>query len=187
MPLFITDNKLKSFTSINRNVDVNILKSEIIIAQDTGLQPILGTKFYNELQSRITLTGNTFSLDEKELVDEYISPFLIQEAYFQSIPFLHLRTMNRGIVEGQMESATSVDIETMKYLRGVQKQRADFYRQRLLEYLQFNNHLFPTYTVQTNNDGMMPQRNQSYSGGIYLNKRRKGGYSENDMIDNCCK
>ncbi len=33
--------------------------------------------------------------------------------------------MNRGIVEGDMESARSVDVETMKYLRSIQQQRAD--------------------------------------------------------------
>ena len=124
--LLISEGKLKAFTNINKNVDIDAIRAEISIAQDIQLQPLLGSKFYFHLLDQITLTGNTFSVDELELVNEYISPYLIQVAYWSMIPHLHYRTMNRGIVEGDMESARSVDVETMKYLRSIQQQRADF-------------------------------------------------------------
>lgn len=125
--LLVSETKLKAFTNINKNVDMDVLKAEIQIAQDIDLQTILGTKFYKQLQNQVSATGNTFNADEKELVDDYIQPYLIQTAYFNAMPQLMYRTMNRGIVSGEMENASPIDIETMKYLRSVQKARADFY------------------------------------------------------------
>jgi hypothetical protein len=180
---------------------MDVIKAEILITQDLHLQPILGTKFYDTLLSKITSTGNTLNADETTLVNDYIAPFLIQKSYAEIIPFLWSRSMNRGIVSGEMENATSVDVETMKYLRGIQVQRADFYRQRLLDYLIVGNgqNKFPDYVSQSTMDGMTPIKNQKYSGGIVLNHTTRRGYnlkgsgiesySENEHINkgtNCC-
>jgi len=182
--LLISEIKLKNFTNINKNVDQDVLKAEVQIAQDIDLQTLLGTKFYNHLLSQVSATGNTFNPEEKILVDNYIQPMLIQQAYFQAIPSLMYRTMNRGIVEGTMESATSVDIETMKYLRNIQKSRADFYIQRLIDYLNIGkgNGKFPDYVSQSTRDGMIPDRRQMYMNGIYLRHVTRKGYAKDDII-----
>lgn len=178
--LLISEVKLKNFTNINKNVDMDVLKAEIQIAQDIDLQTILGTKFYDHLLNQVSATGNTFNAEEKKLVDDYIQPFLIQTAYFNSIPQIMYRTMNRGIVQGTMESAESINIETMKYLRSVQKQRADFYLQRLMDYLLIGKgqNKFPDYVTQSTKDGMIPDRKQSYMNGIYLRHTTRKGYSD---------
>jgi hypothetical protein len=181
--LLISETKLKAFTNINKNVDMDVLKSEVQIAQDIDLQTILGTKFYNHLLSQVSATGNTFSSDEKTLVDDYIQPFLIQTAYFNAMPGIMYRTMNRGIVEGTMENAASVDINTMKYLRSIQKQRADFYMTRLQDYLLIGKgqNKFPDYTSQSTIDGMIPDRSQKYNNGIFLAHTSRKGYSMKDL------
>ena len=176
--LLISEIKLKNFTNINKNVDMDVLKAEIQIAQDIDLQTILGTKFYEHLLSQVSSTGNTFNSDETKLVNDYIQPFLIQQAYFQAMPNLQFRTMNRGIVEGQMENATSVDIETFKYLRNIQKSRADFYMTRLQDYLLIGKgaNKFPDYVSQSTKDGMIPDRSQKYNAGIFLRHTTRKGY-----------
>lgn len=178
--LLISETKLKAFTNINKNVDMDVLKAEIQIAQDIDLQTILGTKFYQHLLSQVSATGNTFNAEETTLVNDYIQPYLIQQAYFQCIPHLMYRSMNRGIVEGTMENATSVDIETMKYLRSIQKQRADFYMTRLQDYLLIGKgqNKFPDYVTQSTIDGMIPARSQKYMNGIYLKHTTRKGYSD---------
>lgn len=178
--LLISEVKLKNFTNINKNVDIDVLKAEVQIAQDIDLQTILGTKFYNHLCSQVTSTGNTFNAEETILVNDYIQPYLIQQAYFQAIPHLMYRTMNRGIVDGTMENAASVDIETMKYLRSIQKQRADFYMTRLQDYLLIGkgNNKFPDYVSQSTLDGMIPNRQEKYMNGIYLKHTTRKGYSD---------
>jgi len=181
--LLISETKLKNFTNINKNVDMDVLKAEIQIAQDIDLQTILGTKFYNHLLSQVSSTGNTFNAAETTLVNDYIQPFLIQQAYFQCIPQLMYRTMNRGIVEGTMENAASVDIETMKYLRTIQKQRADFYMTRLQDYLLIGRgqNQFPDYVSQSTIDGMIPDRSQKYNNGIFLKHTTRKGYSTSEI------
>jgi len=184
--LLISENKLKAFTNINKNVDIDAIRAEIGIAQDIQLQPLLGGKFYDHLLAQISLTGNTFSADELTLVNEYISPYLIQIAYHEMIPHLHYRTMNRGIVEGDMESARGVDIETMKYLRSIQKQRADFYKMRLLDYLITGRgqNKFPDYLSYNQLDGMLPDKSSKYNTPIVLNNTTRQGYSKERIARN---
>lgn len=184
--LLISEVKLKNFTNINKNVDMDVLKAEIQIAQDIDLQTLLGTKFYHHLLDQVTPTGNTFNADELILVNEYIAPFLIQQSYFQAIPQLMYRTMNRSIVQGQMENAEPVNIETMKYLRSIQKQRADFYMTRLQDYLLIGRgqNKFPQYNTQSTIDGMIPDRTQKYQLGISLQRTTRKGYSRGNAIDN---
>jgi hypothetical protein len=177
--LLVSENKIKSFTNINKNVDMDAIRAEIGIAQDIHLQNLLGTLFYNHLLDQVSATGNTFNADELTLVNEYISPYLIQVAYFEMIPHLHYRTMNRAIVKGDMESATSVDLSTMQYLRTIQKQRSDFYMMRLQDYLITGRgqNKFPQYNTQSTIDGMLPNKSDKYNSPIYLNHTTRYGYS----------
>ena len=181
--LLISETKLKNFTNINKNVDMDLLKSEIQIAQDIDVQTLIGTKFYHHLLDQIQSTGNTFNADELTLVNDYIAPFLIQTAYFNAIPHLHYRSMNNGIMMGTQENATSVDLATMQYLRNVQKQRADFYMTRLQDYLLigYGANKFPDYNTQSTQSGMIPDRSQKYNNGIFLNKTTRKGYAKKDI------
>jgi len=181
--LLISETKLKAFTNINKNVDMDVLKAEVQIAQDIDLQTILGTLFYQHLLDQVSSTGNTFSNDEKELVDSYVQPYLIQTAYFNAIPQIMYRTMNNGITSGTMENASAVDIETMKYLRSIQKSRADFYSQRLLDYLLIGRgqNKFPQYNTASTIDGMIPDRTQKYNNGIFLRHVTRKGWNMQDI------
>ena len=181
--LLISETKLKAFTNINKNVDMDVLKAEVQIAQDIDLQTILGTLFYQHLLDQVSATGNTFNADEKTLVDDYVQPYLIQTAYFNAIPQIMYRTMNNGITSGTMENASAVDIETMKYLRSIQKQRADFYSQRLLDYLLMGRgqNLFPQYNTASTIDGMIPDRTQKYNNGIFLRHVTRKGWNMQDI------
>lgn len=184
--LLISETKLKNFTNINKNVDMDVLKAEIQIAQDIQLQTLIGTKFYTNLMAKVSATGNTFTSDEKTLIDDYIAPFLIQTSYHSAIPNIHYRMMNRGIMEGDGADARAVDIETMKYLRNIQKQRADFYKQRILDYLNTGpgQNLFPDYNSTSSYDGMTPDRNAKYNAGIVLNRTTRKGFNVQNIINN---
>jgi hypothetical protein len=180
--LLVSENKIKSWTNINRNVDVDAIKAEIGIAQDIHLMPILGAKFYYHLLDQVTSTGNTFNSDELTLINEYVSPYLIQVSYFELIPHLHYRSMNVGIVgpSGLEGGRTGVDSDTMKYLRNIQKQRADFYKQRLQDYLLTGRGQgkFPQYDSYSTIDGITPMKNEKYNSPIYLNHTTRYGWSD---------
>ncbi len=179
--LLVSENKLKAFTNVNSNLDISAIRAEIGIAQDIQLQPLLGTLFYNQLLSKVSSTGNTFTSDELTLVNEYISPYLIQVSYYEMIPHIHFRTMNVGIVKaGAVDGGRDgVDIETMKYLRTIQKQRSDFYMMRLQDYLiiGYGQGIFPAYLSQNTRDGMMPDKSDKYNSPIFLNHTSRYGFS----------
>jgi hypothetical protein len=177
--LLISETKLKAFTNINKNVDMDVLKAEVQIAQDIHLQTLLGTKFYDHLLNQVSSTGNTFNADELTLVNDYIAPYLIQKAYAEAMPNIHYRAMNRGIVQGDMEFGSAVDIETMKYLRNIQNQRADFYMTRLQDYLLIGRgqNKFPDYLSSSSIDGMLPAKNEKYMNGVYLKHVTRTGYN----------
>jgi hypothetical protein len=177
--LLISETKLKSFTNINRNIDQDVLRAEVQITQDTELQPLLGTPFYQHLLDQVSSTGNTFNANELTLVNDYIAPYLIQASYFRAIPHLHYRVMNRSIIEGQTEGGSPVDLETMKYLRSIQKQTADFYKMRLQDWLITGRgqNLFPQYLSSSTIDGMIPDKSAKYNNPIVLNHTSRYGYA----------
>lgn len=179
--LLVSENKIKAFTNLNKNCDIDTIRAEIGISQDLHLQPLLGTLFYEHLLSQVSATGNTFNADELTLVNDYISPYLIQMSYFEIIPALHLRSMNVGVVKaGAVDGGRDgVDMETMKYLRNIQKQRADFYMMRLQDYLITGRGMnkFPQYNSQSTIDGMIANRSEKYNSPIYLNHTSRYGYS----------
>lgn len=186
--LLVSENKIKAFTNINKNVDIDAIRAEISLAQDIHLQNLLGTKFYDHLLNQVSSTGNTFNANELTLVNDYIAPFLIQVAYFEMIPHLHYRSMNIGIVApaGLEGGRQGVDMETMKYLRTIQKQRADFYKQRLQDYLITGRgqNQFPDYLNYTTQDGMIPDKADKYNSPIFLNHTTRYGYSKRDILRN---
>jgi len=91
--------------------------------------------------------------------------------------------MNRGIMEGEAESARGVDIQTMKYLRNVQRQRADFYQQRMLDWLMTGagQNLFPDWNNTSSYDGMVPDKTAKYNAGIVLNHTTRKGYGYKNL------
>jgi len=186
--LLVSENKIKSFSNINRNYDIDAIRAELAVGQDIHLMPILGAKFYYHLLDQINLTGNTFNADELTLINDFIAPYLIQVCYFEMLPHIHVRTMNVGLVEpsGLEGGRTGTDIETMKYLRNIQKQRADFYKQRLQDYLITGRGQgkFPQYDQYATIDGITPMKNEKYNSPIYLNHTTRYGISNRRYLYN---
>jgi hypothetical protein len=74
----------------------------------------------------------------------------------------------------------------MKYLRSIQKQRSDFYKQRLLDYLILGNGQgkFPQYETASTQDGMIPDRTAKYNNPIVLNHTSRKGWSMRNIARN---
>ena len=77
--LLVSEQTLKKNSVVNNNVDGMYLLPAIEFAQDSGLQPIIGTKLYNKLMDLVedgTIENND---DYKYLLDEYVTPYLINK------------------------------------------------------------------------------------------------------------
>ena len=85
--LYISENRLKESTTINQNVDTELLIPNIKIAQDKYILTALGSKLDDHLQSLISAgtlddVGNE---NFEKLVNTYIQPALVQWTLYESI------------------------------------------------------------------------------------------------------
>lgn len=159
--LFVNEDKLKSSTAINYNVDTAFLLPFLKIAQDKHLQIILGTKLYDKLKTDISdmdLTGNY-----KTLVDDYIQDAIIHYALVEALPFISFQIKNGSITQKNSENGTAATRQDVDYLVQKERDSAEFYGQRIVEYLCNNSSLFPEYSQNTGAD-LNPISNAYYTG-----------------------
>lgn len=188
--LFITEERLKSFTSIDENVEPQLLYPFVLQAQDLYLQASLGTKLYNEMKDLVVdnvVNGTPIPADYLTLLEDYIAPMLIHYAYYNALPSIKYRSTNKGLLSGTSEVATPVSLDELKYFRNSIFDSAKFYDERLREYLKAYSNLYPEYTTFTNLDGMPPKRSTSYMTGLVIPRRRYNNYFDDcDTTDGAC-
>jgi len=149
--LLISEAKVKAFTDINNNLDPSLIKSTIREAQIIHITRLLGTKLYDKIIDDVdagTLTGNY-----KSLVDDYIQDSLLYWSYYESLESIYLRPRNNGLLQPQGgDNALSVDMIVYDKKRRSVKNKAEYFSERLVDYLCFNNSLFPEYGTEQNDD-----------------------------------
>jgi hypothetical protein len=168
--LLISESKLKAFTNIHQNVDMALLTSNILIAQDLGLQNLIGGKgytYYQNLVKSVQLSGATMSSADRIMLDEYIAPYLVHRAYYESLPTLYMRTMNKALIVGDTEGGKSVSIKEMQYFREIESSRYEFYSQRLMDRIRSFPNDYPWYWSYNDKDGM-PTSKETYFAGIHF-------------------
>jgi predicted glycosyl hydrolase (DUF1957 family) len=159
--LFVNEDKLKSSTAINYNVDTAFLLPFLKIAQDKHLQIILGTKLYNKLQTEIA-DGNLAN-PYKTLVDDYIQDAIIHYALVEALPFISFQIKNGSITQKNSENGTAATRQDVDYLVQKERDSAEFYGQRIVEYLCNDSSSFPEYSQNTGAD-LNPISNAYYTG-----------------------
>jgi len=163
--LLVSAEKIKSFSEINENVDEALLLSNIQIATDISLQTLLGTKYLRHIQN--AAENSTLTSPETELLQNYIQPYLIQQAYYESLLGIYFRVMNKSVIVGNTVQGSAISTADLKYLRNLVFDRAQFYAQRLMDKLKDNQGDYPIYWSQSSNDGMKPSK-ENYFGGIHI-------------------
>jgi hypothetical protein len=153
-------------------VQVDDLVPYIIQAQDLYLQTSLGTKFYNRLKDGV-IAGNLTQI-EKDLINDYIAQMLLNYSMYLAMPSLKYKFTNASIVSPTSETAATITLEELKYLRQCSLDTAEFYDQRLRTHLKQH----PEHYVEYWNPGvydMQPSRQTPYSSGLvipkYINKK----------------
>ena len=132
--LFISSTRLKKDTALGGSVDDNLIMPYILLAQDMNILPVLGTDLYEALKTKIQ--GSSLTGDYKTLMETYIQPALVQFAFAQLAPYLRLRFVNNAVVVmGATEQSSSATYDDIKPLMDTATDAAQFYRQRLIDYL----------------------------------------------------
>ena len=160
--LYISSTRLKKDSALGGSVSDDLIMPYILLAQDMHILPILGTDLDNKLKADIqagTLTGVY-----KTLVETYLQPALVQFAFTQLMPYLRLRFVNNAVVVmGATDQSSSATYDDLKPVMDTATDAAEFYRQRMIDYLRNNSTSFPEYTSNTGSD-LNPTTNNYYAG-----------------------
>lgn len=167
--LFISEETIKKSTTINGNVDVELLLPYIKVAQDIHVHQLLGTDLYEKLQSDIT--GSSVSGAYQTLLDDYIQPLLIHYSLYECLPFLSFKIMNKDIVRKISETSTAASLQDIQYMREIVKNTAEYYGKRLVDYITNNTSSFPEYS--TNSGADLSPTKEAYFSGMNLTERNQ--------------
>ena len=161
--LFISRTDLVKNSILDGNIDTDKFIQFVKIAQQIDIQNYLGTDLYNKISQDIiddNLTGNYLAL-----VEDYVQPMLIHFAMMQYLPFAAYQIKNGGVSKHTSENSESVSKEELDYL--VQKQRnfAEYYTRRFIDYISFHQEDFPEYN-SNNNEDISPDTNDLFNGWV---------------------
>ena len=149
--LFINRNDLVKNTIIDGNVQADKLMHFVKIAQEIHIQHYLGTDLYDKIGSLInanTIAGTVY----ETLLVEHVQPMLIHYAMVDYLPFAAYRIRQGGIFKGVSENAETVEKAEVDYLVQKERDMAEYYTRRFIQFMDFNQSSYPEYTSNTNDD-----------------------------------
>ena len=161
--LLITRQDVVKFTAVNGNVDTDKFIQFVKIAQDVHIQSILGTDLLNKIKADIA--ANTLVNPYLALLTTYVKPMLIHWALVEYLPFAAYTIANKGVYKHESENSQTVDKVEVDFLVEKQRQIAQHYTQRFIDYICFNMNSFPEYNSNSNGD-MYPKTDNNFTGWV---------------------
>jgi len=148
--LFVSRDEIVKFTALNGNIDTDNFLQWVKVAQDIHIQSYLGTKLFKKINDDLvagTLSGNYLSL-----TNVYIKPMLIHWSMVEYLPFAAYTISNKGVYKHNSETSDTVNKEEIDFLVEKERSIAENYSRRFIDYMSFNQSLFPEYNTNSNAD-----------------------------------
>ena len=161
--LLITRKDVVKFTAMNGNVDTDNFIQFVKIAQDKHIENYLGTDLLEVIQTKIT--GSTLTGDYLSLVNDWVKPCLIHWAMVEYLPFAAYSIANKGVFKHSSENAENASKEEVDFLMEKERDTAQYYTNRLIEHLSFNNSKYPEYN-SNNNEDVHPDKDANFEGWV---------------------
>tara|TARA_R100000808_G_scaffold24862_1_gene58847 strand:+ start:4369 stop:4938 length:570 start_codon:yes stop_codon:yes gene_type:complete len=158
--LLISADTLKQNTTISQSIDENLIHPVILMAQDRYILPVLGTDLFEKLKTEIAGTPSGVYLT---LLKDHVQKCLCQFTLATLYPVLRVRATNHSLVQMNNEQGSAVSEDQMQPLVDTALDMAEFYRQRMIDYLINNTDSFPEYSSNSGAD-MQPTTRNYYSG-----------------------
>lgn len=164
---FMTANYLKNNTMIDGNVDDELLNPIILNTQRKYIEPILGTTLYTKLVDLIG-AGSVTGIYQT-ILNEYVLPALKERTLAEALPFINFKLTNKNVAVNSSDNSSAASKDDMIFLIENVKNTAEFFEQRLMEYLKEEIQNIPEYqNPDTNIDDIYPRKSARYFGGMYL-------------------
>lgn len=184
LALFVSEEKLKAFTSVNENVSPKDLIPYILQAQDIYLQNYIGATYYMKLKQQVV--NNTVTSNNQFILDNYIGSAVCNFGLFMAMPFLKYKIFNKSIVSPTSESSESITLEELQFLMDQVRSAGETYMKRCIEWMVLHPGDFPDYITPNVLDGQLPERGNPYFGALVTPKqpyafRKRLNYSNRDL------
>jgi hypothetical protein len=160
--IFIKRDDLVKNTALNGSVDTDKFIQFVKIAQEIHIQNYLGSDLYDKISADII--ANTLTGDYLELVNDYVQPMLIHYAMVEYLPFAAYTIANGGVYKHNSENSSLAVKEEIDSLTAKERDYAEYYTQRFIDYMSFNApSKFPEY-YSNNNEEIYPDKNALFNG-----------------------
>jgi hypothetical protein len=166
--LFISEDFLKDNTQVSKNVDVKYIREAILWAQDSEIQTVLGTTFYEELKADVI--GNTLAGVNKALMDDYILPCLKHFVTSECVAMAHYKITNKGVQVQNSEQSQPAFRSEVDFLIEKEKNKGQWYKQRLIDYLCEFEVQFPSYANPDSGVHIIQPSRNAFTTSIFLGK-----------------
>jgi hypothetical protein len=161
--LFISRDDIIKFTVLNGNLDTDKFIQFIKIAQDVHIQNYLGTRLFNRLNDDIV--NDDLIEPYTTLLTTYIKPMLIHWAMVEFLPYAAYTVANKGVFKHNSENSTNVDKNEIDFLIAKERDVAQSYTNRFIDYMCFNQVSFPEYNANSNAD-VFPDKDANFTGWV---------------------
>jgi hypothetical protein len=161
--LFVSRDEIVKFTALNGNIDTDNFIQWVKVAQDIHIQSYLGTKLFKKINDDLvagTLAGNYLSLS-----NVYIKPMLIHWSMVEYLPFAAYTISNKGVYKHNSETSDTVNKEEIDFLVEKERSIAENYSRRFIDYMSFNQSLYPEYNTNSNAD-VYPTKESDFTGWV---------------------
>jgi hypothetical protein len=165
---FVSETVVKENTPISLNVETQLINNAIIDSQIMHIQMQTGSDLYNKLTSLIsagTITDPA-NVKYKLLLDDYVVPATIQWTLAECLPYIRYKIMNKSVSGQNSDNSTPMDLQELKFLQAKFTDKAEFYSQRLANFLLANLTDYPEYYAANDIDDIVPESNAYHTGMV---------------------
>lgn len=163
----ISEDYIKSMSSLDDNVSGKYLQTAIKLAQDTQLQSTIGTPLLEAICEKVA--DNTIKAEGniwyKRLLDDFILPYLLYLVLGEVVVPTTYKLGNFGVVKAEDEKL--VETNKVEYLRKYYLDKSDYYKERLQRFLcQYSTEYRELWNVELKD--MFPNLYSSSSSALWL-------------------
>ncbi len=166
---FITTAYIKKYYSgyLDPNIDDDALNTFILVAQSVRIQSVLGYDLYTKFINDINTYGDPQGPQYLFLMNNYIQPAVALWAIYEAAPSLGFKITNKSVSQKSSQYGQPSSRQDIEYIRQQISNNAQFYSQRIREYVTNYPNDFPEYYIITGVNRIKAKRN-NYFAGMFL-------------------
>jgi len=164
--IFINEATLKSRTGISDAIDGKQVKPQIKLAQDMYVQTALGSALYLRLQSGVD--ADNLNINETTLLNTYVTDCLVWYTMSLLPMALGYQFFAKGVLQKTSEESQTPSRGDLELIASTYKSTAEFYKQRMINYLRENYALYSEYCNPGSGWDVIYPEAKAYTCPVYL-------------------